>query len=228
MINKRNFTSNDLQRFDFQGNDISVLIDESGNPWFISSEICSVLEISNPRQAITNLDDDEKSTVHLNDGRTNNPNRTFISESGLYSLVMGSRKVQAKPFKKWVTSDVLPTIRKTGSYTLPKQLTPAQMLLQQAQAMVLMESQLAEVKEEIAEVKAKITSSPNDYFAVAGYASLIHKPIDVKTAAELGRKAAAMCKNLGYTTHSMPDPRFGSVKLYPIEILKTVFEQKNL
>jgi prophage antirepressor-like protein len=74
------------------------------------------LDIDNSRQAVSRLDEDEKITVILNDGNKGNPNQTAITESGLYSLVLSSRKPEAKTFKKWVTSEVLPQIRKTGSY----------------------------------------------------------------------------------------------------------------
>jgi prophage antirepressor-like protein len=75
----------------------------------------SIFHLGNPRQAIARLDPDEKSTVISNDG---GPNRNIINESGLYSLIMGSRKPEAKAFRKWVTSEVLPQIRKTGKYAV--------------------------------------------------------------------------------------------------------------
>lgn len=80
--------------------------------WFVAVDVCKCLEINNARQAVTRLDDDEKTTVISNDGRQMN----IISESGLYSLVLSSRKKEAKAFKRWVTHDVLPSIRKTGGY----------------------------------------------------------------------------------------------------------------
>ena len=73
--------------------------------------------VKNPRQAMTRLDDFEKNTVILNDGNKGNPNMTIISESGFYILVLSSRKPIAEPFQIWVTREVLPSIRKTGSYT---------------------------------------------------------------------------------------------------------------
>jgi hypothetical protein len=78
-----------------------------------------VLEIANAPHAASRLDDDEKSTIAINDSGNLNDLRTIISESGLYSLVLTSRKPEAKVFKRWVTGMVLPTIRKTGTYTVP-------------------------------------------------------------------------------------------------------------
>lgn len=87
----------------------TVLID--GEPWFMASDVCSVLEISNPSQAMTRLDADEV-TLISNEGRPLN----VINEPGLYSLILGSRKPEAKAFKRWVTHEVLPQIRRTGRF----------------------------------------------------------------------------------------------------------------
>lgn len=91
------------------------MIEAEGGPWFVLTDVCRVLEHSNPSVAADRLDADEKgvSTVYTLGG---NQETTIINESGLYSLILTSRKFAAKRFKKWVTSEVLPAIRKTGSY----------------------------------------------------------------------------------------------------------------
>lgn len=103
--------------FNYGGYQVRTVV-QDGEPWFVATDICDVLDVGNSRQALTRLDDDEKNTVILTDGikTAGNPNVAIINESGLYSLVMGSRKAEAKAFKKWVTSEVLPAIRKTGRY----------------------------------------------------------------------------------------------------------------
>ncbi len=90
-------------------------LEKDGNPWFVAVDVCQVLEVKNTSDAIDRLDEDEKADIVLND---NTQNRSFliINESGLYSLIMSSRKPAAKRFRKWVTSEVLPTLRKTGRY----------------------------------------------------------------------------------------------------------------
>ncbi|MFK5920890.1 MAG: Bro-N domain-containing protein [Verrucomicrobiota bacterium] len=95
------------------------IVDQDGEPWFVAKDICDALNIKNPRDAIVSLDEDEKSTVGNTDGALGGPSRNVISESGLYSLILRSRKAEAKTFKKWVTSEVLPSIRKTGKYQIP-------------------------------------------------------------------------------------------------------------
>lgn len=94
----------------------TVMIDNE--PWFVGADVCKALDLSNSRDAMSRLDRDEKNTVALTDGNRGNPNVTIVSESGLYSLIMRSRKKEAVQFKRWITHDVLPSIRRTGSYTM--------------------------------------------------------------------------------------------------------------
>ena len=89
---------------------------KDGEPLFVAADVCRALDVGNPTQALTRLDADEKNTLILNDGNRGNPNVTAVTESGLYSLVLGSRKPEAKAFKRWITHDVIPSIRKTGGY----------------------------------------------------------------------------------------------------------------
>ena len=95
-------------------------LERDGQIWFVAADVCKALEINNPSQALTRLDSDEKTTLTNNEGRAGQgaQNYNIINESGLYSLILRSRKTEAKQFKKWVTSEVLPSIRKTGSYSL--------------------------------------------------------------------------------------------------------------
>lgn len=108
--------SNEIQRFDFKGESLRALTNMAGEPWFVAKDACDVLELSNVGQALARLDDDEKSSITLKDGTPGNPNRAIVSESGLYALVLASRKPEAHEFKRWVTHEVLPQIRKTGGY----------------------------------------------------------------------------------------------------------------
>lgn len=93
---------------------------KNSEPLFIAKDICDILGLSNSRQAVSRLDNDEKNTVTLNDG-IGNPNKTVVNEYGLYNLVLASRKPQAKAFKRWITHEVIPAIRKTGKYAIEQQ-----------------------------------------------------------------------------------------------------------
>ncbi|CAN7642902.1 BRO family protein [Paraburkholderia terricola] len=91
------------------------VVDIDGEPWFVAADICTALELNNTSMAVSGLDDDEKGISSV-ETRGGPQSATVISESGLYSLVLRSRKPEAKQFKRWITHDVLPAIRKTGSY----------------------------------------------------------------------------------------------------------------
>jgi len=104
-----------MQVFQYEDESDFRAIDRNGEPWFVLSEVCDRLGIAQVASAARNLDSDEKGvlTVHTLGG---DQKKTVINESGLYSLILSSRKPGAKRFKKWITSEVLPSIRKTGSY----------------------------------------------------------------------------------------------------------------
>jgi prophage antirepressor-like protein len=105
----------DLARFIFDGAEVRI-IDKDGNAWFILSDVCAVLGIANPRDAATRLDADERDGVGISDAIGRNQRATIVSESGVYRLIFTSTKKNAKKFRKWVTSEVLPAIRKHGGY----------------------------------------------------------------------------------------------------------------
>jgi prophage antirepressor-like protein len=97
----------------FEGRRVRTHVDEQGLPWFSAKDVCSILEIANHRDAVSKLDDDEKVSVLLDGSQK----QVVVNESGLYSLIFRSNKMEAKRFKKWITGEVLPSIRRTGSYS---------------------------------------------------------------------------------------------------------------
>lgn len=104
--------NNEIQRFDFRGASLRTLTDEAGEPWFVAKDVCDILGHSNVSMALDRLDDDERSKFNL--GRQGETN--IVNEAGLYVLVLGSRKPEAHEFKRWVTHEVLPSIRRHGVY----------------------------------------------------------------------------------------------------------------
>lgn len=108
--------------FTFEDQAIRVIL-INDEPWFIANDLCAVLALANSRDALSRLDDDEKG-VGSTDTLGGNQSLNIVSESGMYSLVLGSRKPEARRFKKWVTSDLLPTLRRTGRYSLTDQPRP--------------------------------------------------------------------------------------------------------
>ncbi len=92
-------------------------VTRDGEPWFVAADVCRALELGNNRQALKRLDDDEKGVIST-DTLGGEQKMNIVNEPGLYSLVLGSRKPEARAFKRWITHDVIPAIRKTGSYSV--------------------------------------------------------------------------------------------------------------
>jgi prophage antirepressor-like protein len=103
--------------FQFESHELRVQVDEAGQPWFNASDACAALDLGNPRQALdshVDSEDVQKMDTLTPGGRQR---QNHVNESGLYALILGSTKDAAKRFKRWVTSEVLPSIRKTGAYS---------------------------------------------------------------------------------------------------------------
>ena len=140
-----------LQTWSYGNSEIRT-IQKDGEPWWVLSDVCKVLELSSPHKVADRLEADEK-------GRNLIPTlggmqeMTTVNESGLYAVILRSDKPQAKPFRRWVTSEVLPSIRKHGAYmtdqTLEQALTSPDFLIQLA-------TQLKEEKEQRKQLEAKV------------------------------------------------------------------------
>jgi len=108
-------STTEISIFRREGVDIRTLVID-GEPWFVANDIANVLDLGNVRSSLALLDDDERG-VHSMDTNAGTRSVTIVNESGLYSLILRSRKPEARQFKRWVTRDVLPAIRRTGSYS---------------------------------------------------------------------------------------------------------------
>lgn len=127
----------------------------NGEPWFVGKDVAEVLGYSNPRDALSkHVDLDDKNTVAKRDGTTGNPNMTVINESGLYSLILGSKLPGAKKFKRWVTSEVLPSIRKNGGYIAGQETMSDDDLL--AKALMVATKKIEERERLLEEQKPKV------------------------------------------------------------------------
>ncbi|MEI3144240.1 MAG: phage antirepressor [Dakarella massiliensis] len=122
--------NNEIQKFDFKGAALRTLTDEAGEPWFVLKDCMSILDLGNPTETVKMFDKDEFSTTEVIDSIGRRQQTYIISEPGLYRLVMKSRKPEAKEFQRWVTHEVLPSIRKHGGYMAGQErMTPEQMAL---------------------------------------------------------------------------------------------------
>lgn len=141
----------ELVPFNFDGNQVRVIVDLEGNPWWVAADVCAVLGIANTSDAVGRLDESDVGSTEVRSGR--HPRQMkIVNESGLWDLVLDSRKPEAKKFRRWVTSEVLPSIRSTGSYAaVPKSFAEALELAAAKQR----EIENAEARLAIAEPKAE-------------------------------------------------------------------------
>lgn len=145
---------NELQVFKNQEFGSVRTLTINDEPWFVGKDVAEILGYSNPRDAISkHVDSEDKNSVAIRDGITRgNPNQTVINESGLYCLVLSSKLPSAKKFKRWVTSEVLPALRKTGQYQV-KELSGSELM---ARALIEAQSVLAAKDKQIEEMKPKV------------------------------------------------------------------------
>lgn len=158
--------NNEIQQFDFRGASLRTLTDKAGEPWFVAKDVCDILGHSNVSMALDRLDDDERSKFNL--GRQGETN--IVNEAGLYVLVLGSRKPEAHEFKRWVTHEVLPQIRKTGGYIPTTDADDDMTIL--AKAVMIGQRTMEAQKQKIAEQQTRIVElEPKARFADAVAAS---------------------------------------------------------
>lgn len=126
---------NEIQVWNYESSEIRT-VQVNGEPWFVLADVCKVLELSSPHKVADRLENDERNQIPVTDSLGRYQNTAIINESGLYTVILRSDKPQAKPFRKWVTSEVLPSIRKHGAYmtdqALEKALTNPDFLIELA------------------------------------------------------------------------------------------------
>lgn len=138
------------------------IIKKEGNPWFHAGDCCKNLELDNVGQALTRLDNDEKDEIISNDVVGRKQNMWFVNEPGFYSLVVSSRKPEAKEFKRWITHDIIPSIRKTGTYSIqPK--TIEDLIILQAQSMKEIKSRVEQTETTITTIKETIIDRDDNW-----------------------------------------------------------------
>ena len=153
---------NEMQTFVYSGAEVRT-VRKDGDPWFVLKDVCGVLGISKYRDVAERLDPDERGPVRV-DTLGGSQEMTCISESGLYNVILRSDKPEAKPFRKWVTAEVLPAIRRSGGYIAGQNdLSPAELM---AKAIKVAEQTLAERDARISslQVQNAIMAPKADYF----------------------------------------------------------------
>lgn len=162
--------NNSIQRFDFKGAALRTLIDENGEPWFVAKDVCDVLGYANASKAISDHVDSEDKLNNESLSSLGQRGGWLVNESGLYSLVLSSKLPTAKEFKRWVTHEVLPQIRKTGGYIPTSEADDDMTIL--AKAVMIGQRTMEAQKQKIAEQQTRIVElEPKARFADAVAAS---------------------------------------------------------
>lgn len=194
----------------------------NNEPWFIGKDVADVLGYKNQRDAISkHVDSEDKNTVAIHDGITRgNPNQTIINESGLYALIFGSKLESAQKFKRWVTSEVLPALRKTGQYQV-KELSGSELM---AKALIEAQNVLAAKDKQIEQMKPKVVFA--DAVATSHTSILVGELAKIlkQNGIEMGQKRLfAWLREKGYlikrqgTDYNMPTQKSMELGLFEIK-----------
>ena len=224
--------------------EVRAVIDEHGNPWFVGSDLAKMLEYRDATHALRSVRDKNKG-LHIVETPSGQQNCTCVNEPGLYQLIMNSRADRAEAFQDWVTDEVLPSIRETGQYS--RSLSPAEQLLVQAQRLVdqekrqaeldrqqrALERQQLETRLEVLEQASRLRTAEarldsvehnTGLFTILAHARANRITIDNRTAIRLGKAATHLYRQRhGVEPPAARDERYGSVNLYPQDLLVDMF-----
>lgn len=212
---------NEVQLFNFENHEVRSLVINS-EPWFVGKDVASILGYKKPENAITNhVDDEDKTTTLIQGTGSNYKSKTvIINESGLYSLVLSSKLPSAKKFKRWVTSEVLPALRKTGQYQV-KELSGQELM---AKALIEAQSVLAAKDKQIEEMKPKVVFA--DAVATSHTSILVGELAKIlkQNGIDMGQKRLfAWLREKGYlikrqgTDYNMPTQKAMDLGLFEIK-----------
>lgn len=209
----------------------------SEQPLFCLADVCKAVELSNPSSVKARLDEEDVQLLDLHalnytEG-IGNSKANFVTESGFYDVILQSSSPKVKPFRKWITSEVLPSIRKTGSYTAQQPLSPSELILKLAEMNVENERKMKELSDkqqrletEIEEIRQRTITDLHKSTIVA-YVSRNNIKLDVKRYGAMGRKASSICKKRNIPVTKINDIRWGNVNVFPDEVLDEVFGMKG-
>ena len=204
---------NELQIFknDNFGEIRTILID--GEPYFVGKDVADILGYAKSRNAIQiHVDEEDKKDALIQGGVGGTQKMIVVNESGLYSLVFSSKLPVAKQFKRWVTHEVLPSIRKTGNYAImPKDFSQAL----RAYADEVEQNALVKEQNETLEIALNIS---NKFYTVAKYNKKYKKHWNMYECQQIGKEITAYCKanNIEIRDCATNDERFGTVNSYPL------------
>lgn len=218
--------SDQVMPFMFEAHAVRALT-VNGEPWFVAADVCEALGNSDTSNVVGRLDDDERGT-HTVRTPSGPQQMLVINESGLYSLTLTSRKPEAKRFKKWVTAEVLPAIRKTGVYapvTDPRTAALIESLVRfdaLEQAQKRQEAETQRLLEHVQHLEDRIDTDTR-YFTIVGWYNLRKESICKPDAAAAGKKASALSRQRGIAIGKVFDAQHGEINSYHRDVLTDLF-----
>lgn len=185
---------NEMQIFKYGDMPIRT-IEKDGEMWWADRDVCDILGMTRTTDAVRRLEPDEVDKISLIDGRGAEQMTYIINEPGLYNLIIRSNKPEAKDFKRWVTHEVLPSIRQTGSYAMAQSqpMTPAQLIAAQGQLLVEMEQRVDAIQGQTLALEAKVDT------AIKAFS----RPAEDHWRADMDKAVKELCSDLGWSL-----PRF--------------------
>lgn len=217
---------NEITPFDFDGAQVRVIM-RDGEPWFMATDVATALGYANGPDALARLvDSDDRLTIGNPDG---GGQRNIINESGLYALIFGSRLDAAKRFKRWVTAEVLPALRRTGTYAVAPAEQPADDLAVVEHIVAAIRAdraRLEAVEQRLAITEARVSAAAgeHDEFTTLAYAKLNDLPTDRISCQRHGQRASRLMRERGTEPRKRQDATFGAVNVYPVDVLDETAE----
>lgn len=209
--------------FNYESQQIRLIQDEQGEPWWIAKDVCDVLELTNVAMAVKGLDDDEKgvSKVYTLGGEQE---LLTINEPGLYTLIIRSNKPDAKKFKRWITHEVLPSIRKTGKYEIDRP-SEIDLIIKSAKALKKIEFKQSDHDNRLSilEAKSHQNSGQTGYWTITAWCKLNNLNITLTEAMQRGREATKLSREWDVEIGKVRDERFGEVNSYREDVLDEIF-----
>lgn len=202
---------NEIQTFTYNSAQIRT-IERNGEPWFVAKDVCEILSISKYRDAVARLDEDERGSVRV-DTLGGEQEMAAVNESGLYTLILRSDKPEAKPFRKWVTAEVLPSIRKTGAYSTKDKPSKA-LEIKERNSRVRLSNQflkLSKVETLSAEYKNILVSKAAEALTGVELLPLPKSQQKMYSAGEIGQMFGVSAQKIGRVSneHNLKTPEYG-------------------
>lgn len=202
------FNGQDVRVATFHGVDVRIVM-INGDPWWVVNDVCAVLDIGSGRRAVDRLDEQDVTLTNVLDGRGIEQQTWVVNESGLYELIFRSNKPQAKTFRRWVTSEVLPQIRQTGTYSV-QPMSTLDMLEQQIAIMRQQEHRTAALEARVDSIEQN-----TGWYTALGYAKREALPTNHRYLNRLGHATARITRAAGDEPSKVRNELWGEVNSYP-------------